>query len=106
LAVLVAVTTHPDAHSIWPAPEQPHWPALQAAPAGQAIPQAPQLRGSFPLVTMQVWSGHSVSLGMQPEAQAPPLQTCPSGQAVWQFPQCMTSDETQVPLQLNRFAWH
>ena len=54
------VSTHALPHSICPATEQPQTPALQAAPAGQAL-QPPQWSASPPVVATQAPSEHCVS---------------------------------------------
>jgi hypothetical protein len=105
-AVFVFVSMQPDPHSICPATEQPHAPALQAAPVGQTIPQPPQLSGSFPFVATQDPPGHTVLPPVQLVAQAPPLQTSPVWQASVQLAQWLLSGEAQVPLQLSSPAWH
>jgi hypothetical protein len=105
-AMLVLVSTQAEPHSICPATEHPHVPALHAAPAGQVMLQPPQLRGSFPLVVAQAPFEQAVAPAEQLVAQAPALQTCPEGQAFVQLPQWLASDETQVPLQLSSSAWH
>jgi hypothetical protein len=105
-AVLVFVSMQPDPHSICPATEQPHAPALQTAPTGQVTPQPPQLRGSFPFVTAHDPPGHIVVPGAQLPAQVPALQTSPLWQTLVQLPQWLASFDTQVPLQLSSPAWH
>jgi hypothetical protein len=105
-AMLVLVSTQAEPHSICPATEQPHAPALHAAPAGQVMLQPPQFSGSFPLVVAQLPFEHAVAPLAQLVAQAPALHTCPDGQALVQLPQWVASFETQLPLQLSRPAWH
>jgi len=104
-ALLVLVSTQPDPHSICPAREQPHAPALHTAPAGQVTPQPPQLSGSFPFVTAQLPLGHIVVPGSHIDAHVPPLQTSPVLHAFVQLPQWLLSDETQAPLQTSAPAW-
>jgi hypothetical protein len=105
-AVLVLVSMQPEPHSICPATVHPHAPALHAAPVGQAMPQPPQLSGSFPFVRTHDPSPHIVLPSVQLVAQAPPLQTSPVWQAFVQLPQWVLSGERQVPLQLSSPAWH
>ena len=104
--MLVFVSTQADPHSICPATEQPHAPALQTAPGAQAIPQPPQLSGSFAVVVTHDPFAHIVVPPVQLAAQLPPLQTWPAGQAFPQLPQLALSCEAQLPLQLSSPAWH
>lgn len=77
----------------------PHVPPKQASPAGQTVPQAPQLRLSL-LVTVQ-----TPPQLVEPETQVtphlPPEQTSPVGQTVPQVPQFWLSvcGDTQTPAQ-------
>ena len=105
-AVLVFVSTQADPHSICPATEQPQAPALQTAPGAQAIPQPPQLSGSFPFVVTHDPLPHIVVPPVQLEAQLPALQTWVPEQACPQEPQFAMSCEMQLPLQLSSPAWH
>ena len=102
------MSTQPPPHSICPAPEQTHDPALQLAPAGHAISQPPQLSASFPFVATQAPREHSVVPGAQFEPHTPALQTSPAWQTVAQLPQWVASDETQAPLHASSPArhWH
>ena len=104
-AVLVPRSMQPNPHSIWPATEQLHAPALQTEVPGTSIAQPPQLSGSFG-VRQQVPLGHIVTPGAQLVAHVPPLQTWPSGQTFVQPPQWLLSDDTQAPLQFISPAWH
>jgi len=104
--VLVFVSTQAPLHSICPATEQPHAPALQAAPVPQAIPQPPQLSGSFTFVFTHAPMPHIVAGAVQLEAQVPPLQTWPVGQAFPHAPQLAASCEMQLPLQFSNPAAH
>jgi hypothetical protein len=79
---------------------------LQTAPLGQALPQAPQLRASLPLMFAQEPPAHWVVPVAQLAAQAPALQTWPDGQAFPQLPQLLASDDMQAPPQLSSPAWH
>jgi hypothetical protein len=105
-AMLVLTSTQADPHSVCPATEQPHVPALHAAPAGQVMLQPPQLNGSFPFVVAQVPLEHAVAPVPQLVAQAPLLQTCPVGQVVVQLPQWLLSGEMHEPLQFSRPPRH
>jgi hypothetical protein len=105
-AVLMLRSTQPEPHSICPATEQPHAPALQTAPTGHVSPQPPQLSGSFPFVIAQDPLGHIVVPESHIVAHVPALQTSPSLQTVVQSPQWLLSDDTHAPLQESSPAWH
>jgi len=77
---------------------------LQTRPAGQVVPQPPQLSTSVPLVTTQAVP-HRVCPPAQVVVQALLLQTSPVWQVVAQPPQWVASGETQVPLQ-SIPDWH
>ena len=75
-----------------------HAPPLQTWPAGQVIPQPPQLNASLPLVTTQAVPQRSCP-PEQAELHRLLLQTWPDGQMVEQSPQWLASAGTQAPLQ-------
>jgi hypothetical protein len=79
-------------HSFWPL-EHPHWPPLQAAPAGQTIPQVPQLFESVEVLVQAV--PHWVCPVLQLELHWLLLQTgAEDGQTFPQLPQLLASDVT------------
>ena len=96
--LLVIVSTQAFEQSICPAIEQPHTPALQTAPAGQAL-QPPQWSASPPVVETHEPSEHIVSPAAQPVWQLLALQTCPDAHAIEQPPQWVALDDTQLPPQ-------
>ena len=91
--------------SICPEPEQPHTPALQTDPAGQALPQPPQFSALF-VTSMQAPFGHCVSPPAHTDWHELPLQTCPPPQLCEQPPQWRESGGTQIPPQASRPALH
>jgi hypothetical protein len=103
--LLVIVSTHAFEHSIWPAAEQPHVPALQTEPAGHALPHVPQF-SALVIVSTHAPSEHSVSPVPQSDWQELPLHTCPAAHFVPQPPQLFVSAGMQALLQASKPAVH
>jgi hypothetical protein len=101
LAALVIVSTQAFEQSICPATEQPQLPALQTAPAGQAL-QPPQWSASPPVVGTQAPSEHCVSPAPQLVWQLLAVHTWPAAHIVEQPPQCAALGDTQLPLHASR----
>ena len=101
-AMLVVVSTQPaPPHSIWPAPEQPHDPAVQVAPDGQVVPQPPQLSGSVPITFTHDPAPHIVVPGMHIVPHTPALQTSPGWQGMLQPAQFCASGVMQPLVQVS-----
>jgi len=100
--LLVFVSTQELPHSIWPAPEQPQTPLLQAlAPVGQALQPPQWAMVPSPVDGMHAPPEHMVCPDGQLDMHWLLLQTWPDGQAL-QPPQCCASDATQALLHRNR----
>jgi hypothetical protein len=86
----------------WPL-GQPQTPSKQVSPAGQALPQAPQLALSQQVATQTPSQLTSPSAQQSPlgQSQTPSKQVVPAGQTLPQAPQCWLSQQvsTQVPPQ-------
>ena len=93
LLLSAEVSRHVDPQSFW-LPAQPQVPPLQVAPAGQIVPQVPQLFESVEVVVQAV--PHWVCPALQLELHWLLLQTGDDdGQTVVQLPQWVASDVTQ-----------
>jgi hypothetical protein len=70
---------------------QPHTPAVQACPLGQALPHAPQLSGSLPIVFTHAPPGQAVKAHVAEHIPAEQNGVA-AGQALPHMPQFIASD--------------
>ena len=70
---------------------QPHTPAVQACPLGQALPHAPQLSGSLPIVFTHAPPGQAVKAHVAEHMPAE-QNGVPAGQALPHVPQFIACD--------------